>query len=216
MTANELAAMAKSLYRTGPLLRRAMQHLRPYNCPLEVLLSIAPESGRVLDIGCGCGIFLGLAVACGKAISGIGIDTSEAAIAMANTMRNELQAGARDRLTFLRIGTAKDWPPGEFDMVSMIDVMHHIAPEQQASSLAEAARRVKAGGILLYKDMVRKPLWRAAMNRLHDLAMAREWIHYYPVERVEASARQLGLREARAETINRLWYGHELRVFRRG
>jgi 2-polyprenyl-3-methyl-5-hydroxy-6-metoxy-1,4-benzoquinol methylase len=212
----DLAAMAKSLYRTGPALRRTMQHLRPYNCPLEVLISLAPESGLVFDIGCGCGIFLGLAVACGKKISGVGVDTSDASIEMAMAMRDGLDAAMRERLTFQRIRATADWPAGPFDMVSMIDVMHHIPPAQQAESFAAAARMVKPGGALLYKDMVRRPMWRAAMNRLHDLAVAREWIHYWPIAEVESAARESGLSLVRGETINRLWYGHELRVFRRG
>jgi len=215
MTTEELAAIARSLYRTGPWARRTMQRLRPYNCPLDVLISIVPESGEALDIGCGCGIFLGLALACRKAISGMGIDTSEASIGMATAMRDGLDAGQRERLTFRRVGARGEWPAGPFDMVSMIDVMHHIPPEGQAASFEAAAMRVKPGGILLYKDMVRRPRWRAAMNRLHDVVVAREWIHYYPVARLEAAAREMGLKLARAETIDRLWYGHELRVWER-
>jgi len=213
MTTKQLAAMAGSLYRTGPWARRTMQRLRPYNCPLDVLMSLAPEGGEALDIGCGCGIFLGLAVVCGKPISGVGIDTSEASVAMALAMRDGLDAGLRRRLDFRRIESREEWPAGPFDMVSMIDVMHHIPPEQQAASFEGAAKRVKPGGILLYKDMARRPLWRAAMNRLHDAVVAREWIHYYPIEQVEAAARESGLRMVRAETINKLWYGHELRVW---
>jgi len=206
--------MVKCLYRTGPPVRRKIQHLRPYNCPLEVLLSLVPDDGSVLDIGCGCGILLGLAALSGKAISAIGIDTAAASIQTAVAMQSALDPKLPARLAFRKIRALDDWPDGKFDMVSLIDVMHHIPPAKQAATFQAAAARVKPGGILLYKDMVRRPLWRAWLNRLHDLGVAREWIHYYPVAHIEAAACDLGLIPLRSETINRLWYGHELRVYR--
>jgi 2-polyprenyl-3-methyl-5-hydroxy-6-metoxy-1,4-benzoquinol methylase len=211
MTTSEIAQMARAMYGNGPIVRRTMQHLRPYNCPLDVLVSLAPDAGSIFDIGCGCGIFLGLAVKSGKAITGLGVDTSEASLRVAR----EMSAALGGRLRFERVRGVEDWPDERFDLVSMIDVMHHIPPDRQAAVFEAAASRVKAGGALLYKDMVRRPRWRAWANRLHDLAVAREWIHYYPVEQADAAARDLGLIPVRAETLNRLWYGHELRVWRR-
>jgi len=58
----EVAAMAKTLYASGAALRRRMQQLRPYACPVEVLLSVSPENGSVLDVGCGSGLFRAAAV----------------------------------------------------------------------------------------------------------------------------------------------------------
>jgi hypothetical protein len=52
---------------------------------------------------------------------------------------------------------------------------------------------VKQGGMLLYKDMGRRPLWRAWANRLHDLLMVKEWIHYARLEDVVHWARAAGL-----------------------
>jgi len=212
-TTARIAAMAKHLYRTGPRLRRIMQHLRPYNCPLDVLLALLPDHGSLLDIGCGSGILLGLAALSGKAISAIGIDTSEASLCMARAMQSGLDRDLPACLVFQKTCDIDDWPDGKFDMVSMIDVMHHVPPGEQAAVFGAAAARLKPGGILLYKDMVRRPLWRAWLNRLHDLLVARQWIHYYPVTRIDAAARDLGLILQRSETINRLWYGHELRVY---
>ena len=206
-TTSQIAAIVRSLYPTGPALRRAILRLRPYNCPLDVLLSLLPDSGSVFDIGCGCGLLLGLAVRSGKSIRGVGVDTSKGAIQMAKDMGVEIE--------FRCVRSIADWPAEHFDAISMIDVMHHIAPAQQGEAFAAAAARVKPGGILIYKDMVRRPFWRAWANRLHDLLFARQWIHYYPIEWIDAAARSFGLTRLRAERIDRLWYGHELRAFRR-
>jgi hypothetical protein len=69
--------------------------------------------------------------------------------------------------------------------------------------------------MLLYKDMCDAPAWRAGLNRLHDLVIARQWINYVPVEDADRWATDCGLAIERTEWIAMLWYGHELRVYRR-
>src|SRR6266576_3469231 len=69
--------------------------------------------------------------------------------------------------------------------VSMIDVMHHVPPSFQKEFLLTACRHVRPSGLLIYKDMCRRPRWRAAANRLHDLVLARQWINYLPISQVE-------------------------------
>jgi 2-polyprenyl-3-methyl-5-hydroxy-6-metoxy-1,4-benzoquinol methylase len=212
----EVAGIAKSLFPGGSVLRRKMQQLRPYACPMNVLLSLVPESGSVLDVGCGCGLFLGLALRWGHRITAIGLDISESAIHSAIRMRQTgLNEEQRSRLTFRHVRTIDDWPSATYDMVSIIDVIHHVPVDQQAAVLQALAARVKPGGILLYKDMARRPRWRAFLNWAHDLFVSSEWIHYYPVSAVEAIAERAGFVELRAETINCLWYSHELRLYQR-
>ena len=116
-------------------------------------------------------------------------------------------------MEFERVDATAAWPCGEeqFDVVSIIDVMHHVPVAAQRSVIETASRRVKPGGMLLYKDMCRRPLWRAWANRLHDLVVARQWINYAAVQDVERWASEAGMRVVERERINRLWYGHELR-----
>jgi 2-polyprenyl-3-methyl-5-hydroxy-6-metoxy-1,4-benzoquinol methylase len=183
---------------------------------VEILLSLVPDYASVLDIGCGSGLFLGLALQYGKAIRAYGIDVSRDALKMAEQMReNGLSREQARRLTLHLSNGIADWPEEKFDMVSLIDMMHHVALDQRQAVFEAAMVRVKPGGILLYKDMCRRPRWRALLNSLHDLVLARLWITYTPISQVESAAEQFGLIESRSETINRLWYGHELRVYQR-
>jgi hypothetical protein len=76
-----------------------------------------------------------------------------------------------------------------------------------------AVEKVKPGGMLLYKDMAQKPFFPAAMNRLHDLVLARQWIHYVPIRQVEEWAREAGLTITHSGAFSRLWYRHDLRIF---
>ena len=213
-TPRSLSRMAARLYPEGPLLFRTLQRYRPFICPFEKLIVEVPECAKILDIGCGGGLLLGLLAAAGLRPDGTGFDVSRPAIALAQRMAAASDlAGAR--LDFRRLDADAPWPGGDFDVVSMIDVIHHVRPSEQEKAIRRACGKVRPGGLFLYKDMVERPLWRAVANRLHDLVLARQWIHYVPVRDVEHWAANEGLVVERSELINRWWYGHELRVFRR-
>lgn len=216
-TARELAADAQVLYAHGPFLFRKLQHLRPFICPFEALLPFVPPRASILDVGCGGGLWLNLLARRGLLSSGIGFDSSRAAIDLASAAAHRALSSAKvpASLTFLHLDVRAPWPDGTFNAVSIIDVMHHVPPASQRDVLALAAAHVAPGGVLIYKDMCRRPHWRASMNRLHDLVMARQWIHYCPVQQVEQWAGELGLSLIHAAFHSRYWYGHELRVFTR-
>jgi 2-polyprenyl-3-methyl-5-hydroxy-6-metoxy-1,4-benzoquinol methylase len=212
----EVAVLAKELYRSGPGVRYRMQQYRPHLCPVEVLLSLVPDTGSVLDIGCGCALLLGLALRSGKDIHAVGLDISEPALNMAAAMKQHgLAPSERERLTLHLSREVDDWPNASFDVVSLIDVMHHVRMDWRDAILQAAIARVKPGGILLYKDMCRMPRWRAFQNWCQDLLVSRQWIHYLPIAQVEELALRAELIELRSETINRFGFGHELRVYRR-
>lgn len=212
LSAAGLAGTAARLFKGESL----TQPLRPYICPFEALLPLVPHNASVLDVGCGAGLFLGLLAAEGRIRCGIGFDSAGAAIATARRMGARLRReGAAAALEFLHRDAAERWPDGEFDVVSMIDVMHHVPPHAQRAVFESAAARVRRAGILLYKDMAGAPAWRAWANRLHDLVLARQWIHYLPIGEVERWARELELTPIHAGSFNRYWYAHELRAFRR-
>lgn len=214
--AADLARAARELFRGGGLARRKLMHWRPYICPFELILGWVPAGARVLDAGCGRGLFLGLLAARGFRIDGIGFDASPEAIECARQMARVFERrGSDSRLAFRCLRAEDEWPEGSFDVVSLIDVLHHVPPDSQADVFRRAVPRIAPGGLLLYKDMCRRPWWRATANRLHDLVVARERISYVPVEAVEGWAAAEGLALVHSSDHTRLWYGHELRVFRR-
>lgn len=210
----DLHRLARRLFPRGSLAVRALQHYRPYICPFELLLPHVPPGARVLDVGCGGGLWLGLLAASGRLGAGLGFDSSESAIRVAQQMR--VPADYVSRLSFQHRRVQEPWPDGPFDVVSIIDVLHHVPPDQQSRVIASAAERVATGGVLIYKDMCSRPAWRAWANRAHDLVVARQWINYAPVEQVSLWAVSAGLTLIHAASVPRFWYGHELRVFRKG
>jgi SAM-dependent methyltransferase len=215
LTCRSLARMAAELFSSGPWLYRTFQRYRPYICPFEELIPEVPRGARVLDIGCGGGLFLGLLNAAGMKPRGVGFDVSAPAIELARAMAAGLRKHGGD-LHFQRLPPDAPWPSGHFDVVAMIDVIHHVPPSSQERVIRCACRKVRPGGAFLYKDMVQRPRWRAIANRMHDLVLARQWIHYRAVSDVERWASEEGLQLERSAPFNRLWYGHDLRVFRNG
>lgn len=214
LTVADTVALAHKLYdgHRGGIKRK--QLLRPYICPFHVLVGYIPPGARLLDVGCGAGLFVSLLAELDFVQSAVGFDANKTAIEFGQGVVAEQDKG--DRIQFECRDVYKDeWPAGLFDVVSLIDVMHHVQPEEQEALLKTAARHVAPGGILLYKDMARRPLWRAWANRLHDLLSAGDWIHYVAIEEIVGWGRKYDLRVEHMGATNMLWYAHEWCVLRR-
>ncbi len=207
--------MARKLYGEGSGLLRKLQHWRPYICPFDSLIDATPVGARTLDVGCGGGLLLGLLVASGRIREGYGFDASQDAIKLAQQMARRAQKQCSANLTFEQRDASAGFPQGQFDVVTMVDLMHHVAPGAQQGVFQEAASRVGPGGRLVYKDMAMKPFWTAWASRAHDLLIARERIHFVPMNDVREWAQAAGLREVSFEQAWRVWYKHELCVFER-
>jgi 2-polyprenyl-3-methyl-5-hydroxy-6-metoxy-1,4-benzoquinol methylase len=215
-TAPKLAELSRMLYREGPFLLRTLQHWRPYICPFENLVGHVPEGARVLDVGCGSGLLLSLMAGLGLKFEGVGFDVSRQGIELANRM-TKLASGVAPnaKLSFQRLDIGDAWPAGTFDVVFLVDVLHHVSPKSKEAFFRQVLSKVGPRGKLIYKDMCRSPWWRAQANRLQDLVIAREWISYVPIGTVERWATDEGMDVIVREETNRLWCGHELRVMSR-
>jgi len=210
----DVGAVARALYIDGPIAVRMLQRHRHRIAPVARCAELVPAGSRVLDIGCGGGLLLACLASAGRIRSGLGIDSSRQAIEVARAAKARLQAGAAP-VEFEHRAVEHGLPDGGFDAVCMVDVMHHIPAPAKRRAFHDALARVAEGGVFLYKDMCDAPAWRRGMNRLHDLVMARQWIDELPVELADAWAAEAGFVRETAEEHRMLWYGHELRVYRR-
>lgn len=190
-----------------------MQVLRPFICPFGELIDQVPEGAKVADIGCGGGLFLGLLALEKRISSGIGIDVSSPAIAAALEMKRNHPCGAS--IDFKHRSEIDPLPEGQFDVVSMVDVLHHIAPDEREKAIVLACAGVRSGGIFLYKDMVTRPRWRSWANAFHDLIISAERTTTQDLEAVVGWCADVGLEPEKKLTRNMLWYGHEMVVFRK-
>ena len=103
-------------------------------------------AGRdVLDAGCGVGYGSALLAQLGGARRCVGVDIAPEAIEQA-----QAEHGGDERLEF-RTGdvTALDFPDDSFDVVTCFETVEHIDQAAQERFVAEAARVLRPGGLLI-------------------------------------------------------------------
>ncbi|MDR1490878.1 MAG: class I SAM-dependent methyltransferase [Desulfovibrio sp.] len=186
---------------------RILAWLRPWICPYGPLVTVLQGQDTVLDIGCGTGNLLLLLCSLGLIRQGTGVDVAEAALRDARKAASSFNAD----LTF----SSSPLINGEFDAVSMIDVMHHIPVKDQHSFFMDKLSHVKRGGLLCYKDMNLFPLTHRYWNWLHDRIMAGQYINLVPVENILSWTEEAGFVLERSSDYSRFLYSHQLRIFRR-
>jgi 2-polyprenyl-3-methyl-5-hydroxy-6-metoxy-1,4-benzoquinol methylase len=212
LSSHEMRALLRSIYRDASMLTRELVAWRHLICPYEPITRWVPPAAHALDFGCGAGALLALLSERRQIASGIGCDVSIDGIATAKAAQARL---SHDVLDFRRIADFKDIPADKFEIVVMIDVLHHIPPTHQQEAISAAARRVAPGGRLIYKDMTRHPFWRRWANTTHDLLLSGQLVHYVAPDRVVRWALDAGMTLLHAEDYSRFVYGHQLRVFSR-
>src|SRR5208283_2429934 len=130
--AGDLSALYARVFAASAVARRTILKYRPFICPVEELLPYVPDGSSVLDIGCGCGLFLLALAFAGKRISGVGIDTAPDAIRAAQlAARSHEIAATGSALSFEAACGTEEWPAAQFDVVSLIDVVHHVPGARQ-------------------------------------------------------------------------------------
>jgi len=200
-----------SAYPTAGLLQRIMIRHRPDICPPWRFYEHIPQGASVLDVGCGMGSHLITLAALDRISSGHGVDVSSRAIDQAALAAKSYP---RSNLTFEVMRSIDSVPKNKFDVVIMIDVMHHVPKDRRESTFFGCVERVKSGGIFIYKDMADRPSFNAFANRMHDLVIAGEWVRYLPLETALEWGSAAGLQLVRRAEYKKLFYAHELLVFR--
>lgn len=150
---------ALALYSAAPVGARAHVHVRWWTAPFPAVVSALPESGRILEIGCGHGLFSAYAALRSPTRSVVGVDIDEAKIALAQA------AGRRSGadLTFA-VGESGAVPRGPWDAVVFVDVLYLLPAAEQRRLLTRATEQLAPGGVLLVKEMGTRPRWKARWN----------------------------------------------------
>jgi tRNA (cmo5U34)-methyltransferase len=122
---------------------------------LEVLCELLPERvERVLDLGTGDGITLGLVLAARPGATGVGLDFGE------EMLRQARERFGDDASVELGRHDLDDPLPdelGPFDVVVSSFAIHHCAPARQRALYAEVFEILRPGGLFVNAEHVASP-----------------------------------------------------------
>jgi 2-polyprenyl-3-methyl-5-hydroxy-6-metoxy-1,4-benzoquinol methylase len=199
-------------YADSNIAVRALASARTMICPFERVARHIPFGSNVLDIGCGTGAFVTSLAIQGRISSAVGCDVSSIALEAGQRAIKRLNL---PNLEFYHASTMSEWPSKKFDVVCLIDILHHIRPVGQKQFFMEAASKVTPGGLMIYKDMADRPAWKAWTNRIHDLVLARDWINYVPFRLALQWSDNISYKTIATDQFTVGPYAHELAVFQR-
>jgi 2-polyprenyl-3-methyl-5-hydroxy-6-metoxy-1,4-benzoquinol methylase len=181
-------------------------YLRPYICPFHALLAHVPEGASLFDVGCGGGAWLALANHYRHSNRLGGYDVADGPVIAA---RDLLAKTASDAQVDLIVSPGVDLPAtiAAYDIVSVIDVFHHVPPDQQSHFIAELFARMRPGTRLIFKDIDRgHPLVLA--NKLHDRVLSGAAGHEWSRVAAHAALEGAGFTIETAETRRMVVYPH--------
>ena len=180
---------------------------------LDEIGQYLPQSGNVLDLGCGFGLFSlyyaqGLP---GVSFHGVDLDARRVGIAR--------EAGRRLGLENVQyvIGDARDFRASrEYAGAYMLDIVHHVEPAAVRPLLAELHATLAPGACLLVKDVDTRPAYKRWFTHALDLLVTPgNPPHYWAAETLQAALEESGFRVFRHSMVDFLPYPHVLYVCRK-
>ena len=177
---------------------------------LDEIGQYLPESGPVLDIGCGFGLFSLYYAATAPARFVRGVDVNARRIAMARR--------AAARLTIDNVayeeGDARHFKgDGEVAAAYMLDIVHHIPPDTVPPLLRGLHACLSPGGVLLVKDVDTRPAPKRWFTWTLDKLMAPTTpVRYWSAEELGGALRAAGFEVRRHAMLDYLPYPHILYI----
>jgi 2-polyprenyl-3-methyl-5-hydroxy-6-metoxy-1,4-benzoquinol methylase len=145
-----------------PTATRLFLFLRWFLTPYTAMAKHLPPAGKIIDYGCGHGLFaMSLAQESGeRKVYGIDHDKKRIEIAL------EASKGLKN----LRFGTG-----GLFEStaepvkgISLIDVMHYFDPEAQKAHLSSAFEQLEQDGVLIFREVDPDAGFISVLNRYYE------------------------------------------------
>lgn len=193
--------------RGEPFAVRARALLRLVVSPLAGLPRHIPVKSRLYDVGCGTGAFLALVARTREPAALFGSEISEQAAVRARTAVLRADPSAACQIFVSAEPWNGDWL-ATCNVVSLIDVLHHIPRDRQQTFIGRLADAMAPGAWLLVKDINASHRLGAIANRVHDSIFSRDPGFERSAAVVNTWLEQGGLRIERREEAFRLWYPH--------
>lgn len=131
---------------------------------------------RILDVGCGFGLFGCYLSAMYPEVEYSGYDLNEGRIDKANQAAHRL--GLKN--AHFSVGDARDLGiEKEYDAIMMVDLLHHIDDAAKSSLLDLCASHLAPDGRLVIKDVTTRPFHKIAFTWALDVVMTKGFEMWY-------------------------------------
>jgi 2-polyprenyl-3-methyl-5-hydroxy-6-metoxy-1,4-benzoquinol methylase len=176
-----------ALYSHAPLYLRLFARIRLGHAGYDIVEAALPKGGRLLDLGCGYGLFSNYAAIADENREVVGLELDARKIALANPHS--------PKVTFKRENVMTAELGGKFDGIVLLHVMHHLESfEQQERLLGRCAELLSPDGVLLILEVEKRPWWKHALALAVDHALyPDDTIFYRDRADMEALLEKLGL-----------------------
>jgi cyclopropane fatty-acyl-phospholipid synthase-like methyltransferase len=180
---------------------------------LDEIGQYLPERGRVLDLGCGFGLFSLYYASVYPDLEIEGLDLNPRRIAVARAAAEKLGLGN----VRYEVGNVMDFRGAtRFDTVYMLDIVHHILPEAVRPLLEQVAKALPTGRPLLIKDVDTQPAYKRWFTHALDKIMdPRTPVRYWGAEELQQLLERVGFRVRRHLMVDILPYPHILYICER-
>jgi 2-polyprenyl-6-hydroxyphenyl methylase/3-demethylubiquinone-9 3-methyltransferase len=133
--------------------------------PLGQVLEALPPAGRILDVGCGHGLFATAAALGSSARQVLGVDPSGAKIDVARS-----SSAGLPNVQYIQ-GTVQEIEERGIDAISILDVLYLLPIEEKLAVLRACRERIAPTGVLILKTNDTRPPWKYRVARLQEEAM---------------------------------------------
>jgi SAM-dependent methyltransferase len=135
---------------------------------LSVMDLLLTDEGRILDVGCGFGLFAAYFGQTHPRRAIVGIDPDARRVALASRVAASLELTHHE----FHVGDVRTAPiEGPFAGAYVLDVMHHIPSSDQRAVLERLRDLLVPGGVLLMKDITTEPRYELLFTELLDRLM---------------------------------------------
>lgn len=150
------------LYGDHDFLAKTYAFLRLKLSPLLKLERHVPQTGTILDLGCGTGIFANILHLGSPKRKILGVDLSKSRVETAKKVSNK-----NSHLDFV-VGDVNTFYFKDYEIITLIDLLHHMPFHEQEDLLRKIYLRMHDEGLLLIKDLEKSPYWKYIFHYIQD------------------------------------------------
>jgi 2-polyprenyl-3-methyl-5-hydroxy-6-metoxy-1,4-benzoquinol methylase len=198
---------ALRLYVKQPPVIRWFVRLRHILSPLEALEELVPEEGKILDVGCGHGLFTNYMALREPSRSLLGVDPSPVKIKAAKATEAKVP-NAR----YLPGSIEDVTGDGCFDAITIVDVLY-LLPEVEHKLILNACYRLLThAGVLIVKTQDTRPRWRYWWTYAQESIMVGAGmthgggLHFLPAEKSREMLEEAGFNVTLQKLPSRIFY----------